>query len=359
MKITAKSSVLRHSPVSHGGKNSKNLDSDVLDFSSNVNPLGCPKSVRDRLKANIKKIEDYPDPASDLLLSSLKKHTKFEKSNIVVGNGAVELIYDFCSAFMSKNSKALIAVPTFQEYESACLLNNASLTFFNSMDLSEDIDSFVSQIPRKGFVFVCNPNNPTGTILSRKQMRRIISAAKKLSSMVFADECFIEMVPHSNESILNDVKRFDNLLVLRSLTKSFCIPGIRIGYAVGSKDTISILKKIKIPWSVNSLAQDAGIAALSDKEYLSASKKLIQKESAFLQDRINGIDGFHCYGSATAFLLIKTKKNSTLLQNRLLKKKILIRDCKNFRGLDGNFIRVAIKSHKENQKLVLAMEGLA
>lgn len=358
MKITAKSSILKHSPVSHGGKNSKNLDSDVLDFSSNVNPLGCPKSVKNQLKTNIKKIEAYPDFDSDLLLSSLKKYTKFEKSNIVVGNGAVELIYNFCSAFMSKNSKVLIAVPTFQEYESASLLNNASLTFFKSMDLSQDIDSFISKIPKKGFVFICNPNNPTGTILSQKQMRKIILAAKKQSTLVFVDECFIEMVPNSNESILNHVKKFDNLFVLRSLTKSFGIPGIRIGYAISSKNIISIMKKIKIPWSVNSLAQDAGITALSNKIYLTASKKLIQQESSYLQNKINNIDGFHCYNSSTTFLLIKTRKNSTLLQNKLLKKKILIRDCKNFRGLNSNFIRVAIKSHKENQKLVSALESL-
>lgn len=358
MKIIAKTPILKHLPVDHGGKNSKNLDYDVLDFSSNVNPFGCPKSVKNHLKANIRKIEDYPDFSSDLLLSSLKKHTKFAKSNIVAGNGAVELIYNFCSALISKNSKVLIAIPTFQEYESASLLNNASLAFFKSMNLSQDIDSFISQIPKKGFVFVCNPNNPTGTILSRRQMRKIITAAKKLSSIVFVDECFIEMVPNSNESVLNDVKKFDNLFVLRSLTKSFGIPGIRIGYAVSSKDIISIMKKIKIPWSVNSLAQDAGIAALSNKEYLTASKKLIRQESIFLQDKINRIDGFHCYDSATNFLLIKTKKNSTLLQNKLLKKKILIRDCKNFRGLNSNFIRIAIKSHKENQKLVSALESL-
>ena len=358
MKITAKSSILKHSPVSHGGKNSKNLDSDVLDFSSNVNPLGCPKSVKNQLKANITKIEDYPDFNSDLLLSSLKKYTKFEKSNIVVGNGAVELIYNFCSAFISKNSKVLIAIPTFQEYESSSSINNASLTFFKSMNLSQDIDSFISKIPKKGFVFICNPNNPTGTILTRKQMCKIITTAKKLSSIVFVDECFIELVPNSNESVLNDVKKFDNLLVLRSLTKSFGIPGIRIGYAISSKNIISIMKKIKIPWSVNSLAQDAGITALSNKVYLSASNKLIKQESLFLQNKINSIDGFHCYDSSTNFLLIKTKKNSTLLQNKLLKKKILIRDCKNFRGLNSNFIRVAIKSHKKNQKLVSALESL-
>ena len=358
MKIIAESSVLKHSPMNHGGKNSKNLGFDVLDFSSNVSPLGCPKSVKNHLKAHIAKIEDYPDFNSDLLLSSLQNHTKFAKSNIVVGNGAIELIYNFCSAFITKNSKVLIAVPTFQEYESASLLNNASLSFFKSMNLSRDVDLFISKIPKKGFVFVCNPNNPTGSILSRKQMSRIVQAAKKLSTIVFADECFIEMVPKSNESVINDVKKFDNLFVLRSLTKSFALPGLRIGYAISSKKIISVMKKIQIPWSVNSLAQDAGIVALSNKNYLTRSKKLIQQESIFLQNKINKLNGFYCYDSATTFLLVKTKTHSTQLQDKLLKKKILIRDCKDFRGLDSNFIRIAIKSHSENQKLVNALESL-
>ena len=358
MKIATKPSILKHSPVAHGGRNSQNLDPDVLDFSSNVGPLGCPKFVKNQIKANISKIEDYPDSNSDLLLSSLKKHTGFEKSNIVVGNGAVELIYNFCSAFMEKNSKVLIPVPTFQEYESASSLNNASLAFFKSMDMSQDIDSFVSQIPKGGFVFLCNPNNPTGTLLTRKQINKIVTAAKRLSSVVFVDECFIEMVPNSNQSVLSDVKKFDNLFVLRSLTKSFGLPGIRIGYAVSSREIISIMKKIKIPWSVNSLAQDAGIAALLNKNHLVASKKLIQQESAFLQNKINKINGFRCYDSFTTFLLVKTKINSSLLQKKLLKKKILIRDCKNFRGLNSSFIRIAVKSRKENQRLVSALEDL-
>ena len=122
-----------------------------------------------------------------------------------------------------------------------------------------------SRIWRNGCVFVCNPNNPTGTILSKKQLTKIISSAKRKSCLVFVDECFIELVPQSNQSVLNLVKRYDNLFVLRSLTKSFGLAGIRIGYAGSSKQIIDILQKIKIPWSVNALAQEAGIIAIKNK----------------------------------------------------------------------------------------------
>jgi threonine-phosphate decarboxylase len=129
----------------------------------------------------------------------------------------------------------LIPVPTFEEYETAARLADCKIVFLKTMNLSENLDSFISQIPMNGCVFVCNPNNPTGTILSKKQLTKIISSAKRKSCLVFVDECFIELVPQSNQSVLNLVKRYDNLFVLRSLTKSFGLAGIRVGYGGSSK----------------------------------------------------------------------------------------------------------------------------
>ena len=188
--------------------------------------------------------------------------------------------------------------------------------------------------------------------------RSIIIKAKKLKTIVFIDECFIELVPKSNESVISYVKKYDNLFILRSLTKSFGLPGLRIGYACGSKEIINILKKIKIPWSVNSLAQDAANAVIKNTSHIKKSNMIIQKESKYLEDNISILDGFQCIPSFTNFILIKTKYDSTKLQKKLLKNKILIRDCKNFRGLDNQYIRIAVKSHKDNVKLVKALEKI-
>ena len=147
--------------------------------------------------------------------------------------------------------------------------------------------------------------------------------------------------------------------MLRSLTKSFGLAGIRIGYGVGSKQMIDILQKTKIPWSVNVLAQEAGIIAIKSKSHMAKSKSIIKKEYVFLKKKINTIEGFECQESFTNFILIKTKQNSTKIQKQLLKHKILIRDCKNFRGLNSHYIRIAIKSHKDNLKLVKALETIA
>ena len=298
----------------------------------------------------------YPDLQSTTLSSSLKKFIGLPKSNLVVGNGAIEIIYNFCSAFLSKKS-ILIPVPTFEEYETAAKLSDCKISFFKTMNLSENLDSFISQIPENGCIFICNPNNPTGTILSKKQLTKIISFAKQKSCIVFVDECFMELVPQSNQSVLNLVNKYDNLFVLRSLTKSFGLAGIRIGYAIASKQIIDILQKMKIPWSVNVLAQEAGIVAIKNKSHLIKSKSIIKKEYNFLKNKISNMQGFECNDSSTNFILIKIKQDSTKLQKKLLKNKILIRDCKNFRGLNNHYIRVAIKSHKDNLKLVNALRA--
>ena len=359
MKIRTKSSIRRHIPVIHGGKIPvKNSDHNIIDFSSNITPLGIPNFVKLIIKKNLDKVQFYPDPKSENVISSLEKYTHLSKSNIVVGNGAIEILYNFCFAFLSKTTKVLIHVPTFQEYETAVKLSNCKISYFKSLNLSTNIDSFISQIPKNGCIFLCNPNNPTGKLLSKKELLSIIIVAKKLKTIVFIDECFIELVPKSNESLMSYVKKYDNLFILRSLTKSFGLPGLRIGYACGSKEIIKILQKIKIPWSVNSLAQDAANAVIKNISHIKKSNLIIQKELKYLEDNISILNGFECISSSTNFILIKTKNDSTKLQTKLLKNKILIRDCKNFRGLDNHYIRIAVKSHKDNVKLVKALEKI-
>ncbi len=359
MIINTKSSIRRHSPVIHGGKiPSKNSDQKIIDFSSNITPLGIPSSVKSIIKKNFDKIGFYPDPNSEKITLNLEKYTHLPKSNIIVGNGAIEILYNFCYAFLSKTTKVLIHIPTFQEYETAVKLNDCKISYYNSINLSKDLDSFILQIPKNGCIFLCNPNNPTGELLSKKELLAIIIKAKKLKTLVFIDECFIELVPDYDESVISYVKKYDNLFILRSLTKSFGLPGIRIGYACGSKEIIKILQKIKIPWSVNSIAQDAANEVIKNKSHITKSNFIIKKELKYLNKLISSIDGFECIPSSTNFILIKTKYNSTYLQKKLLKNKILIRDCKNFRGLNEHYFRIAVKSHRDNVKLVSALESI-
>ena len=357
MRINPNISV--HKRISHGGPFSiTHPSSDILDFSSNINPMGTSALVRKTIKNQLDTIQIYPDSESTQLRKNLQHYTKIPYSQIVVGNGATEIIYNFCQAFLSNKIPVLIPIPTFGEYESAAKLSGAKVSFFKTMNLEKDVDDFISKLPNNGCIFICNPNNPTGNLISKKTLQKIIISANKKKTLVFIDECFIELVPDHDESIIKFIKIYNNLFILRSLTKSFALAGLRIGYGIGSKQMISVLNKIKIPWNVSGLAQQAASAALLHSFYLTKVKKMIKKESCYLINYISKLKNFQCNATSTNFILIKTKMKSKTLQKKLLEKKILIRDCSTIRGLNNNYIRIAVKTRKENEKLIKALERL-
>lgn len=358
MKLNTNPRIREHKPSLHGGLNSiKSKKTGILDYSSNINPLGCHPGVKKYLKKQMNSLSVYPDSNSSELRKNLKWYTKIPETQIVVGNGATEIIYNFCKAFLNTKTPVLIPVPTFSEYEAAATLQNCKISFFKTMNLTNNLDDFLKKIPKKGCIFVCNPNNPTGVLISKQNMRKIIQTAKKKSTLVFVDECFIEF-SDIKQSVIKDFKKYDNLFVLRSLTKSFGLAGLRIGYGMGNKKLITILNNIKIPWNVSGIAQKAASAALCYHDYLDKTSKIILKEKKNLKNSISKIDGFTCYNTDSNFILIKTKIKSNILQKKLLRKKILIRDCNSFRGLNNNYIRIAIKTAKENKKLIKALEAV-
>ena len=351
--------IRNHRIVQHGGIYSSGLDykPTIIDFSSNVNPIGYPRSITNNLKKDLPLFSVYPDPDSTRLRNYLEKYTGISKDQIIVGNGATEIIYNFSAAFL-KGCKVLIPIPTFGEYESAAKLHGASINFLKTMNLNNEISKLLDILPKNDCMFICNPNNPTGSLIKRKDMLKIVEAAYKRSVLLFVDECFIEFVSNMRESIVPHLREFDNLFVLRSLTKSFGLAGLRIGYGLGSLQMIKVLQKIKLPWNVSGFAQSVAIKALSDKRHLAKTRKVISRERKFLKETISKINGFHCYDSNVNFLLIKSKKNSKYIQKKLLEKNILIRDCSTFRGLNNNFIRIAVRTHKENLKLIKELKKL-
>ena len=356
MKISPNPNAKSHTPASHGGIFSiTNPDKKIIDFSSNVNPLGCHPEVKKYLKKQLNQIDVYPDSESTRLRSNLKWFTGLSTSQILVGNGATEIIYNFCSAFVNKKSKVLIPCPTFSEYEKAVKFFGGKTIRFKSLNLNKDLSKFLTQIPTNGIIFFCNPNNPTGEVLSKKSMQQIVTTAEKKSTLVFLDETFIELVINSNSSIVKTIKLHENLFILRSFTKSFGLAGLRIGYGLGNKKIIEVLQRIKIPWNVNYIAQSAASAALCYSDFLEKSRANIKKENSFLMNSLSKFQWLSCFQSSTNFILIKTKINSKLLQKKLLKKNILIRDCSTFCGLNENYIRIAVKNRNQNKLLLKAL----
>jgi threonine-phosphate decarboxylase len=358
VKFKLERNISDHTPVSHGGIYSSGLkiDSKIIDFSSNVNPLGFPSSAKNVIRKNMDLLSVYPDTNSLKLRNDLAKYTDTTKDQIIVGNGATEIIYNFCTAFLSKKSIVVIPIPTFGEYEAATRLRGAKISYLRTMNLNKSISQLQDSFTKADCSFICNPNNPTGILISRKNMLKILEAAYDKSMFMFVDECFIELVPESNESLITYLREFDNLFILRSLTKSFGLAGLRIGYGLASKRIIDVLLRIKNPWNVNGLAQMAASAALSSTSHLNKTRHLIKNELKFMIDSISKINGLTCYDSSTNFVLIKSKMNSKTIQKKLMEKKILVRDCSTFRGLGNKFIRVAIRTHKENVKLIRALE---
>lgn len=357
MNFNLEKSITNHKTILHGGIYSAKVDnhSQIIDFSSNVNPLGFPNIAKNLIKKYIQLFSVYPDPNSSKLRESLEKYTGISKNQIVVGNGATEIIYNFCKIFIRQKSRIIIPIPTFGEYEIASRLQGGQIFHLKTMDLNKNISELSDMISEKNCLFLCNPNNPTGVLIPKKQMIKIIEKAYNKSALVFLDECFIELATKSNETMVDYIKEFDNLFILRSLTKSFGLAGLRIGYGLSNKKMIDLLSKIKIPWNVNGLAQAIAVETLDKKFHLVNTRKLIKKELNFLTTSISKMNNFSCYPSSVNFVLIKSKINSDTLQKKLLEKGILVRDCSNFLGLDNKFVRIAVRTHKENVRLVKAL----
>ena len=325
---------------------------EVIDFSANINPLGLPKKVKTRLWKNLQYILHYPDIKAESLIKRIAKYWSIKEENILVGNGSVDLLYLLIYTF--KPRKVCILFPTFSEYERASRCVEAEVNF---LKLQED----------KGFkfqglkstnaevLFLCNPNNPTGNLIFEDR-----DFIEKLPiELVIIDEAFMDFLPDEKKYTLIWKAQKSKIVVLRTFTKFFALPGLRLGYLVAQKDTIDKLKKKQVPWCVNSFAQLLGASILDEEGYIEKTRQFIERERSFLFTELTKIRELKPYPSVANFLLIKIEKKkltSSLLKRKLIQEGILIRDCSNFRGLNNKFIRIAVRRHTENLKLIEALK---
>jgi threonine-phosphate decarboxylase len=340
----------------HGGniyKVKREFRKDIIDFSASINPLGVPSSVKKAIYKNFNTVLYYPDPEARNITQKIAQYWRIKEENILVGNGSIELIYLIMYAFKPKTT--VVAVPTFSEYESAARCIKSKIRFIRLKE-KDNYKLEDSKISKADILFLCNPNNPTGNlILNGSQI-----IGKLPGKLIVVDEAFMDFLPDEKcRTLIWEAKESKNIVVLRTFTKFFALPGLRIGYLIAHKDVIRTLRQYQIPWSVNVFAQVAARIMLHNKSYINKTRLLIEKERGFLFNEITKIKGLNPpYPSVTNFLLIKIEnKNltSSLLVKRLIHKGILIRDCANFRGLNNRFIRIAVRSHKENLKLLEAL----
>ncbi len=334
---------------------------DLLDFSSSVNPLGPSEKAVEALKSSLWQIPSYPDSSSNGLRNAIAEHYKtITKENVVVGNGSTELIYLFAEAFLQAGDLALVPAPSFGEYESAVLRAGAKVKHIKlSKDFCAEPTRFVRALTDKvKMIYFCNPNNPTSILTSTEDLSEIVEKALAKNALVFLDEDFLEFVDNGRKySLIDRIKEVQNLFVLRSFTKIYGLTGLRVGYGIASEEITRILLNAKIPWNVNCLAQAAAEAALNDEEHLRKTLALIKEEKAHLLCELARFAAFKVYPPDANFLFIDIRKSGCTaaeLKEKMLDYGVLIRDCTSFAGLDEYFIRVAVKTRRENEKLLEA-----
>jgi threonine-phosphate decarboxylase len=328
----------------------------LIDFSASINPLGISDRVKDVIKQDLDTLVNYPDPETKMLRQKLSEHLGIAPYSILCGNGSTELIYLIPRAF--KPRKVLIPAPTFSEYERACRINSEPTVKRYELrgedKLTVDTEEYISAMKGCDMAFLCNPNNPTGTLLKREEVLSIALAAKEENCLLIVDEAFIDFQPR--ESVVRDVGNNACLIVLRSMTKFYAITGLRIGYGVFHGQLIKQIKAFKEPWTVNNLAQTAAIVALEDRDYIEKTMSMMKREKEYMEKRFREIGIEHFPSSSNYYMLKVNSATDIVLQLR--HKGILVRDCSNFKGLDSSYIRVAVKSHEQNEILVKELENL-
>ena len=348
----------------HGG-NAKEISrtnkidyNKIIDFSANINPLGMPSSVKNAIIENLDEAEKYPDITYFELKSAISEFENINMENLILGNGAAEVLFNVVRGINPKNS--LIQAPTFSEYEEATKAIDGNIIYYklkeeHKFHIQEDILEYINT--DLDLMFICNPNNPTGVITEKSLLAKILDKAKKNNVIVLIDESFLDFIKE-NLSMISYINEFENLIIIKSLTKFFALPGIRIGYGIcGNIKLIEKIEGMSPAWNVNIFAEVATKVGLKDENYIQKSIKFINDEKKYLYMGLKKINEIEVYKPSLNFILFKTLIKLDL-KEELLKHNILIRSCKNYNGLDNSYYRAAVRTHEENSILIKSLMNI-
>lgn len=339
----------------HGGNiyrfakdNNIPIDS-VLDFSANINPLGMPECIEEILKAS-EWILNYPDPNYEDLLEAIANFESVSKEHIILGNGGIECI--FLIAEYMKHKKILIPAPTFVEYERAFSKYGEVVHHIMTAPFELNIEDIKIHLSDCDGVVICNPNNPTGHLVKRDDLIELLETGK----MIVVDEAFIDFTDNEEENTLvSFIETYDNLIITKSMTKFFAMPGLRLGYMMTSNQgVLSDIKSQRMPWSINGLAALVGESVVKDINYINQTKVFIKEERLFLSQELKRL-GIHVFLSQGNYLFIECSQS---IDEKLKKYGIMVRNCNNYEGLKKGYYRVAVKDRKRNEILIKALKEI-
>ncbi len=346
-------------PFEHGGNvySAGVHNTEVVDFSANINPLGLSDSIKKSIMDNMESLVHYPDPTGTLLKQAISVHYGINEESVILGNGAVELMYIYFHCRTPK--KVLIPVPSFSEYERAAMAAKCRierLYMDKKQDFALDKSRLMELLPEVDAVVLGNPNNPTGELITREWLERIVEGAARVNTDVLVDESFLDFLTSDKDyTVIDFTESYPNLLVLRSMTKFFAIPGLRLGFGVTNGALMDKMEPGRDPWNVNLLAQMAGVAALKDKTYQMDSRQIISGCIDYLYSTLSSIEGLKVYKPSVNFILASvegTGMTSSEFVKAMGTRGILVRDCCNYPGMDNYHVRFAVRLMEENKKLV-------
>ena len=326
-----------------------------LDFSANVSPLGLPDGVRETAVQALEDAARYPDPLCRALRSRLAQRHGIPAERIVCGNGAADLIFRICR--MLRPKKAVLTAPDFGEYEQALREENCTIRTVTRRESEGFLlrpEELAEGIRGAELFFLSNPNNPTGLVTGREEMRKILKLCRDENCVPVIDECFLDFTEASEtESLIPDLGQNPNLVILRAFTKTYAMAGLRLGYALcGSAAFAERLQSTGQPWPVSNVAQAAGIAALQDIDYVNRLRELMSAERPRMIRALKAL-GLRVISGEANYLLFYCEDGA--LGEKLRKRGILIRDCRSYAGLAEGWYRIAIRTEAENDGLLHAL----
>jgi len=346
----------------------------ISDFSASINPLGLPNSAKKVIAETIALLGHYPDLPGFDVCEALAQYHRLSKNLFVLGNGSTELIYALPQALGIQHG--LIVGPTFGEYERALKMGGRKCSFIYADSKSQFAPPIVGVrrlLQRQTFqskqcahrkggthpidaIFLCNPNSPTGQILPKQDVLDLLQIVEKSKVRLIVDEAFIDFC--ENQSVLRNVRSHQQLLVLRSFTKFFAMPGLRIGYVCASPPDIDKIRAYLPPWSVNVLAQMAARAVLGDQRYRARSLDFMKEERTRVIKELQKIPSLQVFPSQANFVLVglPPSHSSDQVEVYFRDRGMLIRNCNSFSGMNSQMIRLAIRRRGENNKLLSVLK---
>lgn len=337
----------------HGG-DTYDYERPLLDFSANLNPLGMPEAVARAARDAVADSGRYPDPECCALRRAIGALDGVEPGWVFCGNGAAEVIFRLVLACRPR--RALITAPTFSEYEQAlgtvnCRVDRWRLSPEQGFPVTEEILDAI--VPGLDMMFLCSPNNPTGVTVPRARMEKILARCAQTRTRLVVDECFLPLT--DGTGLEAELKGNPHLFLLRAFTKSYAIPGLRLGYGLCADEALlTLCRERGQAWSVSTVAQAAGIAACACPLWPEQARTLLRRERPRLQAELERL-GLRVWPGEANFLLFRAE-GVTDLKARLVDKGVLIRSCANYTGLGPDYYRTAVRTPPENDSLLRALE---